>query len=260
VKKILTTMAIVAAAVISIGVAAPAASPATTKVAASTSSQMNDTWAGYVAAYHGPYTQVWASWVQPAVTGTHLWSPIPNSTVIWVGIGGLGGSIEGGPNIDDGGVRAPVQVGTTMDTNGYYRAWWVTPDSTNANAPGNVISDDQGKPYPVSPGDHLTAEVDYTHGSYHMWIMDSQADGQFWSWSYPGNINGNWPRNTAEIIVENPAWTLLGIPTGLAGLAPFDTVQFTVHTLGPCYKFETPNMSVSDPSANHLNFTVHYHK
>jgi|GEM_PF-6877180 len=184
-------------------------------VAASASS-LNNTWAGYVAAYDGPYTQVEASWVQPAVTGTHLPSLSPDSTVIWVGIGGFGGPILGGPSIDDGNVSAPVQVGTTMDTNGDYGAWWATADLPNANAPGNRINE------AVSPDDHLTAEVDYTGSSYHMWIMDHRANGEFWSRSYPGTINGNWPRNTAEVIVENPL-QLAGNLQGKSALAPFSS-------------------------------------
>lgn len=251
-RKVLSLTAVLSMLAMPFALAVPAAVAAPASGLNDTSG-MNDTWAGYVAAYHGPYTQVEASWVQPAVTGIHLWSPRPDSTVIWVGIGGLSGPIHGGDSIDDGNVKAPVQVGTTMDTNGDYRAWWVTPDSLNADAPGtNRINE------AVSPGDRLTAEVDYTGSIYNMWIMDHRANGEFWSRSYPGTIKGNWPRNTAEVIVENPFHPAANLQ-GNSALAPFNTVQFTVAQLGWCYKVETPNMSVSDVSADHANFTVTYH-
>ena len=242
-KKIPTTLAIAAAAVITIGVTASStASSATTKLAAPASSQMNDIWAGYVAAYHGPYTKVEASWVQPAVTGLNVPWPTPRTTDIWVGIGGLEGSILGGPPIDDGGVRAPVQVGTHMDTNGSYTAWWVTPDhSTEQTISG----------FTVSPGDDILAGVDYSNGHFSMFLSDRTSGS---NWSSDMIQDPGWPRNTAETIVESPT-----LRTAPPGLAPFNTVQWDVYYLGLCYKFETPDMSVSDISANHANFTVTHH-
>jgi len=130
-----------------------------------------------------------------------------------------------------------------MDTYGRYTAWWATPDFPTEQ----TISG-----FTVSPGDDILAGVDYSNGHFSMFLSDRTSGS---NWSSDMIQDPGWPRNTAEIIVENPG-SLTGM--GLVGLAPFDTVQFTVAYLGLCYKFATPDMSVSDPSANHANFTVTY--
>ncbi|HYZ56915.1 MAG TPA: G1 family glutamic endopeptidase [Streptosporangiaceae bacterium] len=200
-------------------------------------------WAGYLAIGHGSYNTVKAGWTQPATPSSA--GGRYSVTSIWVGIGG-----------GRQGDTIPVQVGTLM-TNGslarnlhghpLYSAFYETPATSGAV----TISG-----FTVRAGDDMAAEVEYLNGSFQMFLWD-YTSGSHWS---SGNIQGNYSRDTAEVIVEAPANV-----SGLYDLAPFGSVQFNDVNLGQMYALTMMRgsehrtlISVSRPSGC-CSFTATYH-
>jgi Peptidase A4 family len=173
-------------------------------------------WAGLLAIGAGHYNEVIAYWKQPSTTvsyGTY------EATSVWVG---LGGGATGDP--------IPVQVGTVMTTGllglttslqPHYYGVYETP------ATGGAVTINNFTP---KPGDQMAASIVY-NGGYDLNLYDITT-GQNWSLL---DVKGNWPLNTAEAIVEAPAYDSgkLFYP-----LAPFKTVQFTNLYIGGVYSLQ----------------------
>ena len=210
-----------------------------------------DHWAGYAAVLLGPYTSVKAQWNQPAITSLN-WAPLGKwATAIWVGLGGGQGS------------GWPVQVGTEMQTNFWYNHGIFTPNyqavyQDPEHTAGPNISDS----YQVHAGDHMSAEVDYSHGKFHLSLGDTPKSGKSWTWS-TNVTDKHYPRDSAEVIVERPQ-EFLGIGPAYSTLAPFTTVSFTNVELGLALPIEMKNasgqtlVSVSIPPTGPGSFTATY--
>lgn len=209
------------------------------------------TWAGYMAIGQSPYNTVSAAWTQPARVNPPV-GLLCYATGIWVGIGG-----------GAQGDKAPVQVGTVM-TDGCpgksnYSAFYETPSSSGGlgvtlSSCAPIEGGGATTPCSVSAGDAMYAEVDYLHGGFQMSLSDYTAN---WSWR-SGVISGNYSRDTAEVIVEDPS--ALNIPYPLA---PFKSVQFNAVNLGLAVGLTMVNffrqtlVSVSGPSGC-CSFTATY--
>ncbi len=175
-------------------------------------------WAGYLAIGYGPYNKVEAGWTQPSTPASA--GGLYSATSIWIGIGG-----------GKQGDAAPVQVGTLM-TNGVfgrnihgqpvYSAVYETP------ATGGEVTISG---FTVKPGDSMYAEVSYQDSSFEMFLWD-YTSGKGWS---SGLIQTNYSRDTAEIIVEAPAYDNGNL---FYDLAPFSNVKFTIATLGGAYALQ----------------------
>jgi peptidase A4-like protein len=174
-------------------------------------------WAGLLAIGSGPYSEVIAYWKQPSTTVSY---GAYEATSVWVG---LGGGAAGDP--------IPVQVGTVMTTGllglttslkPHYYGVYETPATGGAITISN---------FTVNPGDQMAASILYIYGGYNL-LLDDITTGHYWS---PSSIQGNWPLNTAEAIVEAPAYDngKLFYP-----LAPFGTVQFTNLYIGGVYALQ----------------------
>lgn len=211
------------------------------------------TWAGYLAIGHGPYSKVSAAWMQPAIQPSAGASTY--ATGIWVGIGG-GSTVN----------PVPVQVGTLMTSGPFaflqtlgcsgYCAIYETPGTGHVYLSSCVPIEGGGATTPckVSADDDMYAEVDYLNGSFKMLLADYTAN---WSWR-SGVIQGNYPRDTAEVIVEAPAHGKSSYD-----LAPFSPVQFNGVNLGLAYGLTMVNggrtlASVSAPSGC-CSFTATFH-
>jgi Peptidase A4 family len=178
-------------------------------------------WAGLLAIGQGPYTAVIAYWKQPATSA--LVPLLYAATSIWVG---LGGGASGDP--------VPVQVGTLMTTGPdavkdcalppCYEAVYETPDTNKAVPISN---------FTVHSGDEMAATVVVNDGDYSL-TLDDMTTGQIWS---SPDIFGNWPLNTAEIVVELPSDSTSILPDTY-GLAPFKSVQFTNIYIGGVYALQ----------------------
>jgi Peptidase A4 family len=193
-------------------------------------------WAGLLAIGYGPYSSVIAYWIQPS-------TPVSNgnyeATAIWVGIGG---GASGDP--------VPVQVGTFTATGPLgvaqgYSAVYQDPDTG-----GNDVTISG---FAVHPGDEMAASVVDNDGDYSL-NLDDMTTGQIWS---KLDIYGNWPPNTAEIIVEAPAY---GYGHLFYDLTQFGSVQFTNVSIGGVYAVQMVrgNRTLVSMALPSLIATYHY--
>ena len=223
---------------------------ATSTLESATSTSPN--WSGYVAESNlsapqaGSVTAVSGSWVVPKVSGPQGTS---SHSCVWVGIDGWGeGTVE--------------QVGTEQDlsSNGVSTdyAWWEMYSTYgNSNVPGEgeqaIISGMK-----VSPGDQITASVQYissgTHaGQFLLQINDTSRTNDSSGPIYQTSAQTQNPqplRNSAEWIVEAPHGTNLP-PNVYDELANFGAVTFTNATAtidgvtGPINSAEWQSTSVN---------------
>jgi hypothetical protein len=125
-------------------------------------------------------SDVRGSWTVPTVTS----SSYSTYSSIWVGIDGYSD-------------KTVEQIGTEQDwVNGAarYYAWY------EMYPKGSVVI--STSTYPVSPGDHLTAEVSYTgSNSFTLTLSDTTAD-----WTFTTTQKANALRQSAEWIVEAPSF------------------------------------------------------
>ena len=252
-RKVLGLTAVLSMLAMPLALAVPAASayPTTT----------NPAWAGYWAHRldNGLYTHVEAGWVQPSITQLEWLDADPHITAIWIGIGGVNTKVF------------PVQVGTIMatDTNDNfagtnYRAVFETPDSagTADNVGAETIPN-----FTVRAGDEMLAGVDYSNGSFSMFLADRTSGSNWSSLQIPDH---NWQRDTAEVIVERPSHSSqvvnkLHLPK-YRTLAPFKTVDFKYVDLGVLTKVNMVDggksfVCMSDPgldSSHNGYFTATY--
>src|SRR5664280_143134 len=212
-RKALSLTAVLSMLAMPLALAVPAAKAAPSGYPTTESAH----WAGYWAHRldNGPYTHVEAGWVQPSITQVRLDSASPYVTGIWIGIGGT--------HTDDA-TKPPVQVGTVMETSPTdnilqtnYKAFLEYPGSP----PFNGTTPQYISGFTVRPGDEMLAGVDYSNGSFSVFLADRTSGS---NWSSPPIQDHNYPRDDAEVIVE---W-----PPGTAGLVPFKTVDFKYVDLG----------------------------
>jgi hypothetical protein len=245
--KALSLTAVLSTLAMPLALAVPAASayPTTT----------NPSWAGYTAHRldNGLYTHVEAGWVQPSITQPELLDLLadPHMTAIWVGIGGVNTKVF------------PVQVGTIMVTDlagTNYKAVFEDPDSagTAVNVGGETIPD-----FTVRAGDEMLAGVDYSNGSFSMFLADRTSGSNWSSLPIPDH---NWQRDTAEVIVERPSYAPIPFYPKYHTLAPFKTVDFKYVDLGVATKVNMVDggkslVCMSDPgldSSHNGYFTATY--
>jgi hypothetical protein len=263
-RKALSLTAVLSMLAMPLALAVPAASAYPTTE--------SDHWAGYVAHRldNGLYTHVEAGWVQPSITQPEWLDADAHMTAIWIGIGGVNTKVF------------PVQVGTIMatDTNDNfagtnYRAVFETPDSagTADNVGAETIPN-----FTVRAGDEMLAGVDYSNGSFSLFLADRTSGSNWSSLQIPDH---NWQRDTAEVIVERPSHPAslvandlplsdpnakpLGLPK-YRTLAPFKTVDFKYVDLGVVTKINMVDggksfVCMSDPgldSSHNGYFTATY--
>jgi peptidase A4-like protein len=165
-----------------------------------------------------------------------------SATSIWVGIGG-----------GKQGEAAPVQVGTVMTTGFFgltssfkpdYSAIYETP-STGGAVPISGFN--------VHPGDTMAAIVDYIHGGFQMYLTDVTTGQRCTS----GVIHGNYPTDTAEAIVEAPAYDS---GKRFYDLAPFGSVHFYNLGIGGVYALQMVRGDGTLVSTSLPSVVVTYHK
>jgi hypothetical protein len=138
-----------------------------------------------------------ASWTVPAVQAAA--SPHYSST--WVGVDGYDNQ-----NL--------IQTGTSQDTSDGYYAWWeILP------LYAVMITNSNGSPAPVAPGDQMTGSVEETPtaGTWTIYL-DDVTEG----WYYEQNFTYDGPGTSAEWIEESPT-----VSGSISTLANFGSVQFT---------------------------------
>jgi peptidase A4-like protein len=241
----------VAAAMLSLAIAAPAASASTRAATTSTPTCgpggpyyvngkcISANWSGLLAIGNGSYTVVQAYWKQPSTPA--LFGHLYEATSIWVG---LGGGRQGEP--------APAQVGTIMTTGFFgltpslkpdYSAFYETPSTGGAVG----ISG-----FNVHPGDTMAALVAYVHGAFHIYLTDVTT-GQRWS---SGAIRGNFAYDTAEAIVEAPAYDN---GKRFYDLAPFGSVKFYNLGIGGVYALQMVRGNTTLASTSLPSVVITYH-
>jgi hypothetical protein len=240
-----------AAVVLSLAIAAPAASASTRAATTSTPTCgpggpyyvngkcISANWSGLLAIGNGSYTVVQAYWKQPSTPA--LFGHLYEATSIWVG---LGGGRQGEP--------APVQVGTIMTTGFFgltpslkpdYSAFYETPSTGGAVG----ISG-----FNVHPGDTMAALVASVHGAFHIYLTDVTT-GQRWS---SGAIHGNFAYDTAEAIVEAPAYDN---GKRFYDLAPFGSVKFYNLGIGGVYALQMVRGNTTLASTSLPSVVITYH-
>jgi len=142
---------------------------------------INDTaWSGY-AAHNATFTDVKASWIQPAADCSGLRQNTKTFAVIWAGLDGFSSNTV-------------EQAGTELDCNGAtpsYLAWY-------AFIPKTYVKLDQGT-NPVQPGDQMSVEVSASGGTVTITLTDTT---QSWSISPQAPV-GTDALSSAEWIVES---------------------------------------------------------
>lgn len=196
-------------------------------------------WAGLLAIGKGSYTVVQAWWKQPA-TPT-LFGHLYEATSIWVGLGG-----------GRQGEAPPVQVGTVMTTGFFGLTSSLKPDygafyETPSTGGGVGIAG-----FKVHPGDTMAALVYYVHGGFQMYLTDVTT-GQRWS---SGTIHGNYSHDTAEAIVEAPAYDN---GKRIYDLAPFGSVRFYNLGIGGVYALQMVRGNRTLASTSLPSVVVTYH-
>ena len=146
----------------------------------------------------GTYTSVSASWVQPAVTCAKRETSYSS---FWVGLDG-----DGSNSVEQTGSEADCNHGQAVYSSWYefYPAYPVNYSNT------------------VRPGDHFTASVTYSAGTYTLVLSDATQN-----WSH--TTNGTAPSGlnaSAEVIAEAPSSS-----RGVLPLANFGTMSFTNATV-----------------------------
>jgi uncharacterized repeat protein (TIGR02543 family) len=164
-------------------------------------------WAGYIDTT-GSFSGVSGQWVVPTVSCSTSGS---QDAVQWVGIDGYGSStVE-----QDGTVTACN--GTTPT----YGAWYEMFGDASVND-GEMVELSSSS-YPVSPGDVMSAAVQYADGNWRL-SVDDVTQG----WTFSINYASPTPppaQDSAEWIVETPDVCTSGC--ALASLPDFGTTTFT---------------------------------
>jgi hypothetical protein len=144
------------------------------------------------------YTSVSASWVQPAVTCAKRETSYSS---FWVGLDG-----DGSNSVEQTGSEADCNHGQAVYSSWYefYPAYPVNYSNT------------------VRPGDHFTASVTYSAGTYTLVLSDST---QNWSHTTKGTAPSGL-NASAEVIAEAPSSN-----RGVLPLANFGTMSFTNATV-----------------------------
>jgi hypothetical protein len=164
-------------------------------------------WSGYVAtaSQSSPITDVQGSWAVPNVALS--WTPTYSAA--WIGI-------DGGESDD----LQLAQIGTEQDSFfGFtsYSAWWSTADQDYLAVP---ITDSEGLPFTVDPGDTITAGVDQSPaGQVFFTLGDSNDESAAIVTGYQGT------GLTAEWVLEAPT-ILNGTGTAVATLANYGSTVF----------------------------------
>jgi hypothetical protein len=146
----------------------------------------------------GTYTSVSASWVQPAVTCAKRETSYSS---FWVGLDG-----DGSNSVEQTGSEADCNRGTPVYSSWYefYPAYPVNYSNT------------------VRPGDHFSASVTYSAGTYTLVLSDTT---QGWSHTTKGTAPSGL-NASAEVIAEAPSSN-----RGVLPLANFGTMSFTNATV-----------------------------
>ena len=176
------------------GSAAPAQGNSATTAPANAAATTSMNWAGYVSTGNqGTFTNVSASWTQPAVTcgATNTFSSF------WVGLDG-----DGTPTVEQTGTEADCNAGTAA-----YQGWF----EMFPNAP--VFYNN-----PVVPGDAMSASVVANGGgAFTLTLTDTTQN-----WTQTTNQTSNTAQlGSAEVIAEAPSSGTV-LP-----LSNFGTVSFT---------------------------------
>jgi hypothetical protein len=165
-------------------------------------------WSGYVAT-GTTFTSVSGSWTVPSIVCT---GDATNFSSQWIGIDGYSDTDD---NVEQDGTEAECKAGTP-----FYYAWYeMLGDSAVDDGASVTLPTGTGQ-YPVSPGDVMTASVNFAAGVWTLAIADSTHP-----WS-GGALTVHFARSTApqssaEWIVER---TYVGY---LPALSDFGSVTFT---------------------------------
>jgi Peptidase A4 family len=165
-------------------------------------------WSGY-AATTGTYTNVSASWTQPAGTCTSG----DQYAAFWVGLDGYHSS-----TVEQTGTEVDC-VGKTAE----YYAWWEM-------YPGASVDLSSTK-YPVHALDVFNASVKYVSGSeFTLTLTDTSATPAWTATENESLSRGTAARSSAEVIAEAPCCTVAG---GILPLTNFGTMTFTSAMVTP---------------------------
>ena len=150
-------------------------------------------WSGYAASGgNGSYKSVSANWTEP----TGICNGGSQYSSFWVGLDGYNsGSVE--------------QTGSEMDCAGrtpQYYSWYEMYPAYPVNFSNTV-----------RPGDHFTASVTFSGGTYTLKLSDTTQ-----GWSRTVHKTGSYANSSAEVIAEAPSST-----SGVLPLAHFSPVTFT---------------------------------
>ncbi len=158
-------------------------------------------WSGYAveAASGQKFTDVIATWVEPAATCTTNQAQYAS---FWAGIDGYSSS-------------SVEQTGADSDCRGRsrpsYYAWYeMYPANSVELSPSS---------YPVSPGDTLTSEISVKGSTFTLSLKSSRG------WHFTSNQTGSGlAQSSAEVIAESPE--ICSLTCSLAPLANFGTMTF----------------------------------
>jgi Peptidase A4 family len=169
-------------------------------------------WAGW-ADGTGSFRSAAASWVEPSVT-----CPVAGAmSAVWVGLDGLtDGTVEQGGTITECDGLTPE-----------HDVWW---EMFPTDAVQIVAA--------VQPGDHITAQVTFSEGTFTIAVTDATRPSASFSTHQVCGATVTCDRASAEWIVEAP-----GTGSGLLPLADFGKVRFSaagVGTGGTTKPIDTP--------------------
>ena len=182
---------------------------ATTNPATLTVGSLN--WSGYVdTGPTGTFTSVNGDWTVPALTcnsGTNAYASA------WIGIDGYGSS-----TVEQDGIEADCNPSNVAS----YYAWYEMFGDNEINGGDEVEL--SPSPYPVSPGDAMSASVSVVDNVWTFKISDSTQE---WKYEVTGPGTFSADQESAEWIVERPEVDgNTGVP-----LADFGSVTFTNATV-----------------------------
>lgn len=158
-------------------------------------------WAGYAETVNAPYSNVTASWVIPAITGT---PPGGGASVsVWVGFDGYAnGTVE----------QCGIYIANPSAGSSTYFTW-VEMAPAFENWWSSAV-------YPVAAGDHFTASANWDGINFHFYMADTTKG---WSYSETKSLaaaqaetNTTIARSSIEVIVESATAT-----------ADFGSITFT---------------------------------
>jgi Peptidase A4 family len=154
---------------------------------AGTTAQDSVNWAGY--AVTGPtVSNVAGSWAQPTATCPKNQN---QQAALWVGIDGYSAT---DPTVEQIGTDSDCTKGTKKKPGGpSYYAWYQLYPQSDVVLPSS--------PYPVKPGDSISAQVAVTGSTYTMTI----SDGTKWHYSTTQHLQTAAQNSSAEWIAEAPS-------------------------------------------------------